>query len=71
MILTSKRLGASASSINLIQCSFSLAVSLLPPILHFPLSLIIPHPQNLHHPYENVQKVEFQTDALVHRIPLD
>lgn len=35
------------------------------------LSTLLPsllHPQNLHHPYEDVQKVEFQADTLIHHI---
>lgn len=34
--------------------------------------LLVPlHSQNLHHPDENVDKVEFKADALIHGIPLD
>ena len=32
---------------------------------------LIPHPQNLHHSNKNVQKVQLQTDTLIHHILLD
>lgn len=38
----------------------------LPSTRLFPV--VAPHPQDLHHSYEDVEKVQLQTDTLVYRI---